>query len=155
MTPTNSEVNLQINTEDKHLNIVCLNTVQSNVKCKTTNSTPFCQQLQSLPNKYGIGQSDSLAGNMPYISPLHIKCHLKPLISHSLKDGSGPGNRTGVWCIFCPKIYAFSNKLLGDEREIFVFIFILTVSLLPYTSFLWFVLEHLGNHCLGLEYVSL
>ncbi len=35
---------------------------------------------------------------------------------------------------FAQRFYAFSNKLLGDEREIFVFIFILTVSLLPYPA---------------------
>lgn len=150
----NNDANLQINSEDIHINTVFLNTVQSNVKCKITNKSPFCQHAPDVTNENRPIRF--ISRQHPIYIPSHIKCHLKPPISHSENYSSGLRNRTGIQCILCPKIYTFANKLLDVEREKedFFFHFILTVSLLPYTSFLWFVLERLGDHWLGLEYVS-
>lgn len=118
LTPTNNEASLQINTEDIHINIVCLNTMRSNVKCKITNENPlFCQHAPDVTKWIYNRPIRFISRQHAVHIPSHIKCHLKPLISHSQNDSSRPVNCTGVWYILCPKIYTFANKLLGVERE--------------------------------------
>lgn len=123
LTQMNNDANLQINSEDIHIKTVFLNTVQSNVKCKITNKSPFCQHAPDVTNENRPIRF--ISRQHPIYIPSHIKCHLKPPISHSENYSSGLRNRTGIQCILCPKIYTFANKLLDVEREKEEFFFIL------------------------------
>lgn len=92
--------------------------MQSNIKCKITNKNPFfCQHAPDVTKWICNRPIRFISRQHAVHIPSHIKCHLKPQITHSQNDSSGPVNCTGVWCILCPKNYAFSNKLLGVERE--------------------------------------
>lgn len=133
-----------------HIEILCLNTVQSNVKCKRTNKSPFCQHAPDVTKwiwnrPIRFIRTHPLTYQVPFETPrsraLRTTATVQAIAQASDAYFAQRFTHLQINC-----------WVLKERKKKFVFSFILTVSLLPYTSF---VLERLSDHWLGLEFVSL